>query len=107
MYSAVIVFQITNIVPSLNWQPVNLLHACCSHKNVILNEHLFLCISQHVPVTAAKGGPGANAAGGGRRVHGVCADQRRPADAPGVLPRHTHGSEGGTQEGEQTFAVQT
>ena len=37
-------------------------------------------------------GPGASAAGGGRRVHGVCADQRRPADAAGVLSRHTHGS---------------
>ena len=35
-------------------------------------------------------GPGASAAGGRRRVHGVCADQRRPADAPEVLPRHTH-----------------
>ena len=34
-------------------------------------------------------GPGASAAGFRRRVHGVCADQRRPADASGVLPRHT------------------
>ena len=35
-------------------------------------------------------GPGASAAGGRRRVHGVCADQRRPADAALVLPRRTH-----------------
>ena len=52
-----------------------------------------------------RSGPGAFAAGGGRRVHGVCADQRRPADAAGVLPRHTHGLEGGTQEGGQARAV--
>ena len=50
-------------------------------------------------------GPRASAAGGGRRVHGVCADQRLHADAPEVLPRHTHGSECGTQEGEQARAA--
>ena len=52
-------------------------------------------------------GPGASAAGGRRRVHGIRADQRRPPDAPEVLPRHTHthGLEGGTQEDEQARAV--
>ena len=38
------IFQIANIVPSLikllnrNWLAVNLQHARCSHKNVIVNE---------------------------------------------------------------------
>ena len=40
------IIQIANIIPqelnevtiSINWQALNLQHACCSHKNVILNE---------------------------------------------------------------------
>ena len=28
-----------NKVTKTNWQPLNLQHACCSHKNVILNEN--------------------------------------------------------------------
>ena len=40
------IFQIANIVPGLvkllntNWQSVSLQHACCSHKNKILNEEI-------------------------------------------------------------------